>query len=86
MKIEKNTTVKLETTLKSKGTVRIRTEQDGTVSIEGYLYRTDGKPYGNQMKFMDEFVAEITKMVAQLHNGIPAEVEDRKWFEFWKIK
>lgn len=85
MEVQKTGSVILTKTLKSKGTLRVRIEQDGTVSVDGYLYWRDGKPYEKQMQFLDEAVDELTKVVAELHNGIP-ESKDKKWYEFWRIK
>lgn len=77
--------IKIKKQLKSKGDICVDIDEDGRVSISGYLYPNDGKSYQNQLQFLDETVVELTAIVNQLHEGIPVKLE-RKWYEFWKIK
>ena len=78
MKITENKTIRYEEKLIHGGSLAVRMEQEGTVDINGYCYRSDVKTPKAQIEFMQDFVKKITVLVDEIASGTVVKVDKRK--------
>lgn len=69
MKVENRSSQTFEVKTVHDGNLKIRVENDGTVSIDGYLYRADGNEGNNQMEYLQDAAKLLPEMIKDIQKG-----------------